>query len=54
MPKYLGGEEVAQGVDPVSGHPPTKQGNLKLCENYHTISLISHPCKVMLHIILNK
>ncbi|KAH3705477.1 hypothetical protein DPMN_080552 [Dreissena polymorpha] len=26
MPKYLGGEEVAQGVDPVTGHTLTEKG----------------------------
>ncbi|KAH3796900.1 hypothetical protein DPMN_150477 [Dreissena polymorpha] len=26
MPKDLGGEEVAQGVNPVIGHTPTKTG----------------------------
>ena len=31
-----------------------KKGNLKLCQNYRTISLISHPRKVMLKIILNR
>ena len=31
-----------------------KKGNLQLCQNYRTISLISHPSKVMLKIILNK
>ena len=30
-----------------------KNGNLQLCQNYLTISLISHPSKVMLKIILN-
>ena len=30
-----------------------KTGNLQLCQNYHTISLISHPSKVMLKILLN-
>ena len=30
-----------------------KNGNLQLCQNYRTISLISHPSKVMLKIILN-
>ena len=29
-------------------------GNLQLCQNYRTISLISHPSKVMLKIILNR
>ena len=32
---------------------PTK-GNMQLCQNYRTISLISHPSKVMLKIILNR
>ena len=31
-----------------------KKGNLQLCQNYHTISLISHPSKVMLRILLNR
>ena len=32
----------------------TEKGNLQLCQNYRTISLISHPSKVMLKIILNR
>ena len=31
-----------------------KNGNLQICQNYRTISLISHPSKVMLKIILNR
>ena len=31
-----------------------KKGNMQLCQNYRTISLISHPSKVMLMIILNR
>ena len=31
-----------------------KKGNLQLCQNYRTISLINHPSKVMLKIILNR
>ena len=31
-----------------------KKCNLQLCQNYRTISLISHPSKVMLRIILNR
>ena len=31
-----------------------KNGKLQLCQNYRTISLISHPSKVMLKIILNR
>jgi len=34
--------------------PLPKKGNLKQCQNYRTISLISHPSKVMLRIILNR
>ena len=33
-------------------HP--KKGNLQLCQNYRTFSLISRPSKVMLKIILNR
>ena len=29
-----------------------KKGNLQLCQNYRTVSLISHPSKVMLKIIV--
>ena len=31
-----------------------KKGNLQQCQNYRTISLISHPSKVILKIILNR
>ena len=31
-----------------------KNGNLRLCQNYRTISLFSHPSKVMLKIILTR
>ena len=31
-----------------------KKGNLQQCQNYRTISLIIHPSKVMLKIILNR
>ena len=34
--------------------PVPKKGNLKQCQNYRTISLISHPSKVMLQILLNR
>ena len=32
----------------------SKKGNLQQCQNYRTISLINHPSKVMLKIILNR
>ena len=31
-----------------------KKGNLQQCQNYQTISLINHPSKVMLKVILNR
>ena len=31
-----------------------KKGNLQFCQNYRTISLISHSNKVMLKVILNR
>ena len=31
-----------------------KKGNLQLCQNYRIISLINHPSKVMLKILLNR
>ena len=34
--------------------PLPKKGNLKLCQNYRTLSLISHPSKVMLRVLLNR
>ena len=34
--------------------PIPKKGDLKNCNNYTTISLISHPSKIMLRIILNQ
>lgn len=34
--------------------PLPKKGNMKKCTNYRTISLISHPSKVMLNIILDR
>ena len=32
----------------------SKKGNMQQCQNYRTISLISHPSKVMLKTILNR
>ena len=34
--------------------PLPKKGDLKKCQNYRTISLISHPSKVLLKVILNR
>ena len=45
---------MAIPVDPILRITPPKKGNLQQCQNYRTISLISHPSKVMLKIILNR
>ena len=47
---------MASPVDPVLSHHSTlpKKGNLQQCQNYQTISFISHPGKVMLKIVLNR
>ena len=34
--------------------PLPKKGNLKQCHNYRTISLISHPSKIMLRVIISR
>ena len=34
--------------------PLPKKGNLRMCQNYRTISLISHASKVLLRVILNR
>ena len=55
MPKYLGNQDLVRRLDEIA-HNVTilKKGNLRCCKNYRTISLISHPCKIMLRIILNR
>ena len=47
---------MASPMDPIPTLVITlsKKGNLQQCQNYRTISLISHPGKVMLKIILNR
>ncbi|KAH3782595.1 hypothetical protein DPMN_160512 [Dreissena polymorpha] len=54
MPEDLGGEKLAQEVDTVSGHPPYEYGQSLAVPESPPISLISHPTKVMLGIILNQ
>ena len=34
--------------------PLPKKGNIRKCENNRTISLISHPSKVLLYVLLNR
>ena len=44
---------MAEEVDTIV-IPLPKKGNLMRCQNYRTISLISHPSKVILQVILNR
>ena len=54
MPEDLGDEGMAKGVDTILVIPLPKKGNLRQCENYRTLSLISHPSKIMLQVILSQ
>ena len=46
---------MANPIDPVlSHHISQKKATLQQFQNYQTISLISHPSKVMLKIILER
>ena len=55
MQEDLGEEGMAEGVDIITRHTFTqKKGNLRQCKNYTTISLISHPSKTMLRVVLNR
>ena len=54
MPEDLGDEGVAKGWRQLLVIPLPKKGNVKQCQNYCTISLISHPSKIMLQIILSQ
>ena len=54
MPEDLEDEGMAEGVGPSFVIPLPKKGNLKQCQNYRAISLISHPSKIMLLVIFNR
>ena len=41
-------------MDQVLSHHTFQEGNLQQCQNYQTVSLISHPSKVLLKIVLNR
>jgi len=45
---------MADGMEKVLVLQLPKKGNLKKCINYRTISLINHPSKILLRIILNR
>ena len=51
MSANLENSAVATGLEKVSFHSNSKQGNAKECSNYHTNALISHASKVMLKIL---
>ena len=54
MPEDLGDKGMAEGMDTIARHTSLKIGNLKQCQNYRAISLISHPSKIMLLVIFNR
>ena len=54
MRQDLADRRMAKTVDPVLSHHTSQIGNLQQYQNYRTISLISHPSKIMLKIILNR
>ena len=41
-------------AEEVGVHTCTREGSLKQCQNHRIISLISHPSKTMLRVILNR
>ena len=50
----LADRRMANPMDPVLSHHTSQERQPAACQNYRTISLISHPSKVMLKIILNR
>ena len=51
MPANLENSAVATGLEKVSFHSNSKEGNAKECSDYHTVALISHASKAMLKIL---
>uniref|UniRef100_A0A0B7AVK0 Reverse transcriptase domain-containing protein n=1 Tax=Arion vulgaris TaxID=1028688 RepID=A0A0B7AVK0_9EUPU len=41
-------------MENVNIHPHPKERNLKLCNNYRTIALISHASKILLRFIMKR
>ncbi|KAH3835894.1 hypothetical protein DPMN_109262 [Dreissena polymorpha] len=52
MQNDLGGEEVAQGVDPATGHLPTEKGQPHFIRELQHHQLHQQSLQVMLPIIL--
>ena len=51
MPANLESLAVATGLENVTFHPNSKEGNAKEYSNYSTVAFISHGSKVMLKIL---
>ena len=51
MSANVGNSAVATGLEKISFHSNSKEGNAKECSNNCTIALISHAGKVMLKIL---
>ena len=51
MPANLENSAVATGLEKVSFHPDSKEGQAKECSNYRTIALILHDSKFTLKIL---
>ena len=51
MSSNLENSAVATGWEKISFHSNPKEGNAKVCSNYHTIAIISHVTKFMLKIL---
>ena len=54
MPANLENSALATGLEKVSFHSNSKEGNAKKCSNYCKIALISHVSKEMLKILQSR
>ena len=51
LPHQIWKRTVATGLENVTFHPNSKEGNAKEYSNYSTVAFISHGSKVMLKIL---
>ena len=54
MSKYMENKNMAISMDKIINIPIPKKGDTKKCSNYRILSLIPHPSKILLKIILNR
>ena len=47
-------KERPKRMDSIHDHSTPKKGNLRLCKHNRTVSLITHSCKIMPRVILNR